>query len=61
MPFGFKTSMRQDIEKGEKNEIDFINGAVVRLGEKWGVPTPVNRTLVAAIKGIEFGLGKESC
>jgi 2-dehydropantoate 2-reductase len=61
LPFGFKTSMRQDIEKGEKTEIDFINGAVVRLGEKWGVPTPVNKTLVAAIKGIEFGLKKESC
>jgi 2-dehydropantoate 2-reductase len=61
LPFGFKTSMRQDIEKGEKTEIDFINGAVVRLGEKRGVPTPVNRTLVAAIKGIEFGLEKESC
>jgi 2-dehydropantoate 2-reductase len=56
LPFGFKTSMRQDIEKGAKTEIDFINGAVVRLGEKLGVPTPVNRTLVAAIKAIEFGL-----
>jgi 2-dehydropantoate 2-reductase len=60
LPFSFKTSMRQDIEKGEKTEIDFINGAVVRLGEKWGVPTPVNRTLVAAIKGIEFGLEEKS-
>lgn len=60
LPFGFKTSMRQDIEKGMKTEIDFINGAVVRLGEKLGVPTPVNRTLVAAIKGIEFGLEEES-
>jgi 2-dehydropantoate 2-reductase len=60
LPFGFKTSMRQDIEKGAKTEIDFINGAVVRLGEKWGVPTPVNRTLVAAIKAIEFGLEGKS-
>ena len=56
LPFDFKTSMRQDIEKGAKTEIDFINGAVVRLGEKWGVPTPVNRTLVAAVKAIESGL-----
>lgn len=60
LPFGFKTSMRQDIEKGEKTEIDFINGAVVRLGEKWGVPTPVNRTLVAAVRAIEFGQEEKS-
>jgi 2-dehydropantoate 2-reductase len=49
----FKTSMLQSIEKGSVTEIDFINGAVVRWGEKLGVPTPVNATLVACIKGIE--------
>lgn len=50
---GFKTSMLQSLEKGALTEIDFINGAVVRQGERLGVPTPVNRTLVACIKGIE--------
>ena len=35
-------------------EIDFINGAVVRAGRRYNVPTPVNQTLVAAIKGIEY-------
>lgn len=54
LPFDFKTSILQDIERGVPTEIDFINGAVVRLGEKYGVPTPVNRTLVAGIKGVEF-------
>lgn len=49
----FKTSMLQSIEKGSVTEIDFINGAVVRWGERLGVPTPVNSTLVACIKGIE--------
>ena len=34
-------------------ESDFINGAVVRWGQRCGVPTPVNQTLVACIKGIE--------
>ncbi|UCG37953.1 MAG: ketopantoate reductase family protein [bacterium] len=56
LPSGFKTSMLQDVVKGVKTEIDFINGAVVRRGAQHGVPTPVNATLVAAIKGIEFGL-----
>ena len=49
----FKTSMLQSLEKGSVTEIDFINGAVVRWGERLGVPTPVNATLVACIKGIE--------
>ncbi|MGE0313657.1 MAG: ketopantoate reductase family protein [Lautropia sp.] len=53
----FKTSMLQSLEKGSRTEIDFINGAVVREGERLGIPTPVNRTLVACIKGIEKGLG----
>ncbi|MDR5817961.1 MULTISPECIES: ketopantoate reductase family protein [unclassified Caballeronia] len=49
----FKTSMLQSLEKSSVTEIDFINGAVVRWGERLGVPTPVNSTLVACIKGIE--------
>lgn len=56
LPYGFKPSMLQSLEKGSITEIDFINGAVVRQGEKVGVPTPVNQTLVACIKGIERGL-----
>jgi 2-dehydropantoate 2-reductase len=53
LPYEFKTSMLQSLEKGSITEIDFINGAVVRNGQKFNVPTPVNQTLVAAIKGIE--------
>ena len=52
----FKTSMLQSLEKGSVTEIDFINGAVVRWGQRCGVPTPVNTTLVACIKGLEYGL-----
>jgi 2-dehydropantoate 2-reductase len=54
----FKASMLQSLEKGSVTEIDFINGAVVREGERLGIPTPVNRTLVACIKGIEEGLSQ---
>lgn len=53
LPEDFKTSMLQSLEKGSITEIDFINGAVVRWGQRCGVPTPVNQTLVACIKGIE--------
>ncbi|KHQ50730.1 ketopantoate reductase family protein [Mameliella alba] len=54
--FGFKTSMLQSLEKGAPTEIDFVNGAVARLGRGVAVPTPVNDTLVACIKGIERAL-----
>ena len=54
LPTDFKTSILQDVERGTPCEVDFINGAIVREGEKHGVATPVNRTLVALIKGIEF-------
>jgi 2-dehydropantoate 2-reductase len=56
LPAEFKTSMLQSLEKGAPTEIDFINGAVVRHGERTGVATPVNRTLVACVKGIERSL-----
>lgn len=40
-----KTSMLQDREAGQRTEIDYIGGAVVRLGQEAGVPTPVLWTL----------------
>ena len=49
-----KSSMLQDVERGRRTEIDAINGAIVRIGKQYGVDTPVNETLVAAVKGIEY-------
>lgn len=54
LPPEFRTSMLQSLEKGSVTEIDFINGSVVRCGARHRVPTPVNESLVAAIKGIEY-------
>ena len=48
-----KSSLCNDILNRRPTEIDFINGAIVRLGEVHGVPTPVNKTLVAAVKALE--------
>lgn len=56
LPASFKASMLQSLEKGSVTEVDFINGSVVRWGQRHGVPTPVNATLVACIKGIEHAL-----
>jgi 2-dehydropantoate 2-reductase len=56
LPFEFKASMLQTLEKNSVTEIDYINGAIVQAGKLLGIPTPVNETLVALIKGIERGL-----
>ena len=36
-------SMRQDLMKGRKTEIDHMNGAVAALGEKYGLAVPGQR------------------
>ena len=33
-----------------------INGSVVRWGERSGIATPINKTLVACVKGVESWL-----
>lgn len=47
------SSMLQDILRKKRTEIDFINGAVVRLGQELGIAVPVNALLVDLIKTIE--------
>ncbi len=48
-----RSSMLQDIEGGKRTEIDSICGTIVRLGMEKGVPTPVNSSLMAVVKGME--------
>lgn len=48
-----KSSACVDLLNGRKTEVDWINGAIVRLGAKHGIATPINRTLVGAVKGLE--------
>lgn len=45
-----KASMHIDLEKGRRLELETFNGAVVRLGEKVGVDTPVNQFLYMILK-----------
>ena len=48
-----KSSLCVDLLNKRATEIDFINGAIVRLGKDHGIATPVNATLVAAVKALE--------
>lgn len=47
------SSMLQDVRRGSTTEIDYINGAIVREGERLGLETPLNRLLTKLIKRIE--------
>ena len=47
------SSTAQDLARGRKSEIEHLNGVVVRKGQALGVPTPVNRTLLALVKSLE--------
>lgn len=50
---GHHASMLQDIQRGRRTEIDALNGAIVKLGEQYGVDTPVNRVVAAVLKAKE--------
>jgi 2-dehydropantoate 2-reductase len=47
------SSMCQDIMKGKKTEISFLNGKIVEFGKKHGIATPVNETMVGLIRFLE--------
>jgi 2-dehydropantoate 2-reductase len=47
------SSMQQDLLKARRTEIDFLNGAVVRLGARFGIECPVNQALTMIIKAME--------
>ncbi|MES2413585.1 MAG: ketopantoate reductase family protein [Pseudomonadota bacterium] len=52
MPGQF-SSTAQDLARGKRSEIDYLNGLVVKRGEALGVPTPVNRVLWSLVKLLE--------
>lgn len=49
-PDGAKASMAEDLDRGNRLETDWLQGAVVELGKKLGVATPVNRDIYAVLK-----------
>lgn len=53
---GGRPSLLQDVIKGRRTEIEYLNGWVTGQGRKVGVPTPVNDAVVKLVKS--FGVGK---
>ncbi len=48
-----KSSLRVDIENERPSEIDYINGAVVKLAKEHNVAVPVNEALVTLVHAIQ--------
>jgi len=51
--YDHKASMLQDVEARRATEVDYLNGGIVRFGEEFGVPTPLNASIQALVKGVE--------
>ena len=51
-----KASLLVDLERGKPLELEYLSGALHRLGKKVGVPTPVHSTVYAALRPFSAGL-----
>ena len=58
MPADMKASMANDLDRGNRLELDWLAGEVCRLGRQIKVPTPVNDTIYAALKLHRMGSAK---
>jgi 2-dehydropantoate 2-reductase len=45
LPHEMSASMRNDLERGNRLEVQWLSGDVAARGERLGIPTPVNRTV----------------
>lgn len=55
LPPEMKPSMLVDLERGNPLELPWLSGAVVRLGQEAGVPTPVSQQVVEALEPLAGG------
>ena len=46
-------STLQSIKRGKSTEVDYLNGEIVNLGKKMGIPTPANSLMVELVHQVE--------
>lgn len=51
-------SLLQDVMKGRRSEVDYLNGLLVRKGAAKGIPTPINHAVTEAMHRLDGGLLK---
>lgn len=55
LPADMAASMYHDLMRGNRLELPWLSGGVVALGERLGVPTPLNRTMADVLAPYELG------
>ena len=55
-----RPSMAQDMQKGRRTEIEFMNGYIAAKGREVGIPTPANLKLVDLVLRVQRGELKPS-
>jgi 2-dehydropantoate 2-reductase len=58
-PYESTSSLARDVWEGKPSEIEYQNGTVVKLGEKFGVDTPINRYIYNCILPMELRARKK--
>jgi 2-dehydropantoate 2-reductase len=53
-PYESTSSLTRDVMQGRSSEIEYQNGAVVRMGRQYGVDVPVNRFIYYCILPMEL-------
>ena len=48
------SSTAQDLAKNKRTEIDFLNGYIVELGRRYGIPTPYNESIFSMVRMLEL-------
>jgi 2-dehydropantoate 2-reductase len=55
-----RSSSLQSLERGQRTEVDYLNGHIVATGRRNNVPTPINAALVRLLHRIESGDARPS-
>jgi 2-dehydropantoate 2-reductase len=48
-----RSSMYQDLSRGRKTEVDYLNGEIVALADRHGIDAPLNRRIVELVRRAE--------
>jgi 2-dehydropantoate 2-reductase len=59
-PYDSSSSLARDVWEGRPSEIEYQNGAVVRLGDKYDFDTPINRFIYHSILPMEMRARKQA-
>jgi len=54
-PPTMKASMANDLDAGNRLELDWLAGKVVALGRRHGIPTPAQKAVYAILKPYRMG------